>query len=268
MKLAVSNIAWTPEQDEQVYELLKRYGYTGLEIAPTRIFPDRPYDRLEEATRWAGNLKSAYGLLVPSMQSIWYGMREKIFGSAEEREILLGYTRKAVDFAESIGCRYLVFGCPKNRVVPDSVSSEEADRTAVTFFREIGDYAAVKGIVIGMEANPEIYGTNFINWTSEALRLIRQVNSEGFRLNLDVGTMVQNGEHVEELAGSADLISHVHVSEPGLGPVKERSLHRQLFDLLKAEGYEGYVSIEMGRQEDISEIERVMRYVKGIFGER
>lgn len=268
MKLAVSNIAWTPEQDEQVYELLKRYGYTGLEIAPTRIFPDSPYDRWEEAERWAGNLKSAYGFTIPSMQSIWYGRQEKIFGSEEEREVLLGYTRKAVDFAESIGCRNLVLGCPKNRVVPGSVSSEEADWVAVTFFREMGDYAVSKGIVISLEANPEIYGTNFINRTSEALLLIRKADSEGFRLNLDVGTMIWNGEHVEELAGSVDLISHIHVSEPGLGPIKERNLHRQLSSLLRSVDYQGSVSIEMGRQEDISEIERAMRYMKRIFGDR
>ena len=245
MKLAVSNIAWTPEQDEQVYELLKRYGYTGLEIAPTRIFPDSPYDRWEEAERWAGNLKSAYGFTIPSMQSIWYGRQEKIFGSEEEREVLLGYTRKAVDFAESIGCRNLVLGCPKNRVVPGSVSSEEADWVAVTFFREMGDYAVSKGIVISLEANPEIYGTNFINRTSEALLLIRKADSEGFRLNLDVGT-----------------------SEPGLGPIKERNLHRQLSSLLRSVDYQGSVSIEMGRHEDISEIERAMRYMKRIFGDR
>ena len=39
MKLALSNIAWTVEQDECMHGLMKRIGYEGLEIAPTRIFP-------------------------------------------------------------------------------------------------------------------------------------------------------------------------------------------------------------------------------------
>ena len=51
MKLSISNIGWTVEQDSQVYELMKKYGFTGLEIAPTRIFPEAPYEKLNEADR-------------------------------------------------------------------------------------------------------------------------------------------------------------------------------------------------------------------------
>ena len=39
MKLAVSNIAWKEQHDEAVYALMRHYGFTGLEIAPTRFFP-------------------------------------------------------------------------------------------------------------------------------------------------------------------------------------------------------------------------------------
>ena len=41
MKLAVSNIAWEPDEDEAVYTLMQKYGVTGVEIAPTKIW-DRP----------------------------------------------------------------------------------------------------------------------------------------------------------------------------------------------------------------------------------
>ena len=51
----------------------------------------------------------------------------------------------------------------------------------------------------GMEANPPIYHTNFINDTQSAIELIEIVNSKGFRLNLDVGTMIENQESVSTL---------------------------------------------------------------------
>lgn len=53
MKLSISNIAWKSENDEAVYIYMKQYGYLGLEIAPTRIFPEDPYDRNQEAKKWA-----------------------------------------------------------------------------------------------------------------------------------------------------------------------------------------------------------------------
>ena len=261
MKLSISNIGWAPNDDNAVYQLMKKYGYSGLEIAPTRIFPVSPYDKLEEANVWSVELNKDYEFHVPSMQSIWFGRQEKIFGTEEERQILIDYTKKAIDFAHVIGCKNLVFGCPRNRVFP-----EDGDwNVAIDFFRELGEYALLKGTVIGMEANPPIYNTNFINDTNSAIELIRQVNSEGFKLNLDVGTMIYNGESTSELKGNVRYINHVHISEPNLKPIEERELHIKLKKVLISEGYKGYVSIEMCKVDNLVVLDEKMKYVAGIF---
>ena len=263
MRLSISNIGWTENDDNVVYQFMKEYGYSGLEIAPTRIFPVSPYDHLKEATIWSKELYQRYGFSVPSMQSIWYGRQEKIFGTVEERQVLLDYTKQAIDFAHAIGCKNLVFGCPRNRVIP-----EDGDwKIAVEFFKELGDYALSKNTVIGMEANPPIYNTNFINDTKSALELIQEVNSEGFKLNLDVGTMIYNNESLSELIGNVKYINHVHISEPNLKPIEERKLHRELKNVLLSESYLGYVSIEMGRVDNLDTIEYALEYVRRYFAE-
>lgn len=261
MKLSISNIGWAKENDTSVYNLMKKYGFHGLEIAPTRIFTELPYDKKEEAEEWSLDIKNEYGFSVSSMQSIWFGRQEKIFGCDEERNALLEYTKKAIDFAANIGCENLVFGCPRNRNLPDDAD----ESVAVVFFKELGDYAYSKGTVIGMEANPPIYNTNFINDTKSALNLIEKVNSMGFRLNLDLGTIIQNDEDVSELIGKVPLINHVHISEPGLKPIEERSIHIELKTLLEKEGYNRFISIEMGKVDDIGILEEKMDYVRRIF---
>lgn len=261
-KLAVSNIGWGVEQDIRVYEIMKKYGYSGLEIAPTRIFPVAPYEKKREAATWSAKLKSRYGISIPSMQSIWYGRKEKVFGGENERKILVDYTQKAIDFAVAIDCKNLVFGCPGNREIPEGADPE----LGILFFREIGNYACAKGTVIGFEANPQIYNTNYMNDTVSALELIERVDSKGFLLNLDIGTMIENEEPIDELTGKVKYINHVHISEPKLKPIKERPLHKDLKVLLETEKYQGYVSIEMGKTDDIKMIESCMEYVRGIFG--
>lgn len=261
MKLSISNIGWTAENDEAVYDLMNKYGFEGLEIAPTRIFPEKPYDRLKDAEEWSKKLFMERGFRIPSMQSIWYGKNEKLFGSDEERKILMDYSRKAVNFASEIGCKNLVFGCPRNRNMPEGAD----ENTAVAFFKELGDYAASKGTVIGMEANPPIYNTNYINSSKEALDLIERVDSKGFALNLDLGTMIENNESPDLLKGRERYINHVHISEPGLKAIEERDIHKEISALLKACGYEKFVSIEAGRQEDLKAIEEMMAYVKETF---
>ena len=133
---------------------------------------------------------------------------------------------------------------------------------AITFFRELGEYAWKHGTVIGMEANPPMYHTNFINTTKEALELVERVDSRGLLLNLDVGTMLANGEDCTELEGRIGLVNHVHISEPGLKTIEHRPLHASLGAFLKDCGYDGYVSIEMGKQDSVTTVIEVMKYVR------
>lgn len=272
MKLSISNIAWTAAEDAQVYALMRKYGYTGLEIAPTRFFETAPYDDLDAARTWRQMFAGREGFSIPSMQSIWFGRTEKLFADEAQRQALFMYTKKAVDFAGAVQCAHLVFGSPKNRALPDP-----ADRAlwqqGVDFFRRIGSYAASQKTVIGMEANPVIYQTNYINTTKEAIQLIREVASDGFRLNLDVGTMLANKERVEVLEGSAALISHVHLSEPFLKPIgrqrERRDFHGELAAFLREQGYQGYVSVEMAKSEDgvdrMALLDEILAYGKEMF---
>ena len=289
MKLSVSNIAWEAKDDNIIFQKMKDLGFAGLEIAPTRIIPEAPYEHNKEAITFAEHIKQDYGFIIPSMQSIWYGVTDRVFGTAEERARLTAYTKKAINFAEAIGCRNLVFGCPRNRVIPESTDNQETDNkttdnqadkhadiqnTAVSFFRELGDYAYKHHTTIAMEANPPIYHTNYINTTEEAIRLIQTVNSKGFKLNLDIGTMIENNEAVSTLNTAAHLINHVHISEPRLTQIKERSLHKELAEFLRAASYKGYVSIEMGKRnskddkedkENLNKLFWMMEYVAKIF---
>ena len=261
MKISASNIAWESKDDENILRYMRENGFSGLEIAPTRIIPESPYDHIPQAVRIAKNLQDRYGLAVSSMQSIWYGITDRLFGPVEERAFLTAYTKKAIDFAEAVDCHNLVFGCPVNRTLPPNADPA----SAVSFFRELGDYAHAHHTVISMEPNPPVYHTNYINKTSDALDLIRTVKSEGFKLNLDVGAMIENNEDVSSLAGAEAFIHHVHISEPRLVPLQKRSLHRELAQFLRTVSYRNYVSVEVGRQSDINRLYQMLDYVSALF---
>ena len=261
MKLSISNIAWDSENDKKVYELMKKYSYEGLEIAPTKIFFENPYEKLEKAEVWKKDLNDKYGFKISSMQSIWYGKKERLFGTDEERKELQNYTEKAIDFAKTIECKNLVFGSPKNR----NLEENENPGKAKEFFKSIGEYAFKNNTVIGMEANPTIYNTNYINDTKSALELIKTVDSKGFLLNLDIGTVISNNENIEEILGNVEYINHVHISEPWLKMIEKREIHKKLKSILKNEDYKGFVSVEMAKVERIEEVEKVMEYVREVF---
>ena len=70
MKLAVSNIAWKEQHDEAVYTLMRHYGFTGLEIAPTRFFPEVPYSHLIPMQKLAARLRASGARTDLSEQSV------------------------------------------------------------------------------------------------------------------------------------------------------------------------------------------------------
>lgn len=261
MRLSISNIAWEASIDEQMYELMQLLSYNNLEIAPTRIFSEDPYSKIADAEYWAQNLISNYEISVSSMQSIWFGRTENIFNSDQERQILIDYTKKAIEFAESINCKNLVFGCPQNRTLPDSIDAN----IAIPFFKIIGDYAYEHNTIIGLEANPTIYNTNYINSTSSAIELINLVKSPGFKLNLDIGTMIANNEDIKVIENNVDLINHVHISEPYLEKIQSRKLHNKIAALLSKNNYNRCVSIEMKKGCSVLELTEIMKYVKSLF---
>ena len=142
MKVAVSNIAWSPAEDISMYEFLSERRLA-LEIAPTRIIPWEdsdtlgrmagPYDRIRDVANWAKNLYAKYGLHVVSMQSILNGVKANMFGKTDEKRFLINYLKSAIDFAAAVKCRNLVFGCPLNRRIPDNCPLEKAGKVAVDF---------------------------------------------------------------------------------------------------------------------------------------
>ena len=264
LRYSISNIAWDKEHDAEMYTFLKENGIQGLEMAPTRLFDD-PYDNLERSHLYARMLKNRYSLEVSSMQSIWYRVSESIFGSQQEREKLLRYTRKAILFAESMGIGNMVFGCPKNRRIPEGMSEKEAEEIAVGFFRRLGDFAAEHNTVLAMEANPVIYGTNFLNGTRETCEFVKKVGSSGLKVNIDMRTMIYNKENPHLVKTYKTLVNHIHISFPNLLPIEECEEYRTLKKVLGKIDYTGYISVEMKNSGDIQKAKDAILFVKEFF---
>ena len=263
MKLAISNIAWSNDNDENMYNFLNENKVTGLEIAPTRIFNTKPYEQNEKAKEYSKSLENQYNLNIISMQSIWFGRNENIFHSEEERTQLVNYTKQTIDFASAIGCNNIVFGCPRNR----NVNNYEDDYPkAIKFFKSIGEYALDKKVTISIEPNPVIYNTNFLNTTEQAIDFVKEISLDSIKVNYDLG-VIYNNEKLSILKDNIKYINHIHLSEPNLKVIQKREMHIELINLLKACNYKRYISIEMKNNENIEEVKKAVLYAKELIGE-
>ena len=81
IKLSISNIAWTVELDAEMNQFLNEVGFQGLEIAPSRIFPEAPYDKLSEAKAWVVELREKIWVAstIHAIHMVWSSRKDLWF---------------------------------------------------------------------------------------------------------------------------------------------------------------------------------------------
>ena len=246
MKLAISNIAWPLAAEGEALELFQRAGVTGIEVAPTRLWPDWQGASAPAAQAYS-KILAAQGFSVPALQAILFAKPQlQLFGIKASRQQLSDHLRSVADLASALGATSLVFGAPKNRLLND-LTPEIGFAIARDFFSSLAPYYEECGVCLCLEANPPQYACTFVTNSSEAARLVRAVDSPGFGLHLDTACMSLAGEDFSTAIGNnLDILRHFHVSEPFLNPFATPQIdHAQVAAILRGARYSGWVSLEM-----------------------
>jgi sugar phosphate isomerase/epimerase len=251
MKFSASNIAWSFAERFDAYDLLRRAGFTGVEIAPGLFFEGEADVFLPSEHRISSALAevAAAGLQITSMQALLFGVQgAALFGTEVERESFTDAMHRAIALAGRLGVPNLVFGSPRQRLIPPDMSRKDAMKIAIDTFRRLGSAAQAVGCRIAIEPNPAEYGTNFLNRQAEAEAFLDLVDHPAICGIIDSGALLMNAEALATLSVKLSRIGHVHCSAPQLAPAPISAEAAQgLLAKLLALGYDGVVSIEMKR---------------------
>ena len=252
MRLSVSNIAWAAEDTDAAYRLMQGFGVKGLEVAPGILFAgyNSPLSASQKECDQVRAHAQSFGLEFTSMQSLLFGAPGvALFETHTARRDLINTMQNVIALAGRLGVPNLVFGSPKNRIIPEGMTHKAARAIWLDKFRQFGDMAASSGVVIALEPNPPAYGANFMVTLEETLEVAQAVDHPAVKVNLDLGGLLLTNEieKIEEfLAFGPAHYSHAHISVPHLAPVTavEPAVPRFLAALARS-GYENWVSIEM-----------------------
>ncbi|QGY29752.1 sugar phosphate isomerase/epimerase family protein [Pantoea cypripedii] len=219
MRISISNIAWDPADDEAVCRLLHTWQVDAIDIAPGKYFPD-PLQTSDNDIAVVRRYWEQQGIALVGMQSLLFGTQGlNLFADAAVQTKMLNHLQAVSRIAAGLGIPALVFGSPKNRD-RQGLSEEATCEMAGDFFLRLGDISQREGVVICLEPNPECYGANFMTGTAEAAAMVRQVNHPGIKMQLDTGAIAINQENISEIMQrDADIIGHIHLSEPNLIPL-------------------------------------------------
>lgn len=267
MRLAVSSIAWSNEEEAAVAEKLAELGVGCVEIAPTKLWED-PVSTDEVTARKYVEWWKSRGIDIVAFQSMLFARPDlKLFEDKQLRQEMADYLAGFLRLAGVMGVKRLVFGSPKNRQ-RGTMSVQQADDIAAEFFGRMGDEAQRCGVVLCLEPNASQYNCDYITTSEQGAALVERVGNPGFGLHLDAACMALEGEELgESIRMFGARMQHFHASSPMLELVTESAgvQHEVAANALRDIGYDGVVSIEMRPGEAGRNVQRVheaVEYVK------
>lgn len=160
---------------------------------------------------------------------------------APERAEQIAHVKDWIDKAALMGAPHIrVFA----GVHPKGVSPEQAEANAVGALAETAEYAAAKGVFLGIENHDSI------TTADRLLRIVRAVDSPWVGVNLDSGNFLADDVYAE-MAASAPYAVNVQLkTEIKVGKDKRPADLERVVRILKDAGYAGNVVLEYEEEKD------------------
>lgn len=167
----------------------------------------------------------------------------------------ISYIKRAIDYAEELYCRRIVFTGAGRDKAPLSA--------AIKGYQELAQYLSGRDVVICLENH---YG-NQIESPEDYEEIFRNVDSDNFGMTLDTGHFTSSGVPLAGLVDAfGEKIKHIHVKDHvgrvsvalGKGDTDNAGLIRDLYRT----GYEGLLSVEL----EVQDVENLHGYASEALG--
>lgn len=271
MRLSVSSLAFSSKITfPETCKSLARSGILGIEVAPTKYWPNPSALNYSEVTPYLDALKK-YGLSVSGLQSLLFNQPDLSLFNVESWTKLRSHFFGLIDLCSRLESSILVFGSPKNRV-RGNLNRFDANILAGEFFYSLEESLKKNGVVMTIEPNASSYGCDWVNTYADALEFTSQLNSPWISPQIDTGSQISEGENLIDSFVSA-MPAHIHVSESGLNGFSNNPIHSLFGDVIRRSDYSGWIVLEMlnvhgsiGSLDELSVINFLNSYSKAPHG--
>jgi D-psicose/D-tagatose/L-ribulose 3-epimerase len=187
----------------------------------------------------------------------------RLTGLMANRADALNYAALALERAEALGAKFVVFGSGPARMVPEGFSHAAAEEQLVGLLEDLVPLAEKHGLTIAIEALNHTE-CNIVLSLIEAEKLAKQINHPRIQLLADYYHFAIEREPIEHVAAVAKSIRHVHFSNPiGRGYPHEGDDHFTAFcRQLTASGYDDRMSVEAYSQDFERDAEATLMLMK------
>lgn len=244
MRLSVSNIGLSPFEHGNELERLPDMGFTGLEVAPSRVWQDTwrglgPSD----VSAYRRQVEQA-GLDVVGLHSLLFDHPELgLFDSTDARSALFDFFVHLSGVCRDLGGKTLIWGGGRRR---GPVALEDANSITIEFFSELAEKIGRHHTCFCLEPLAPA-DTDYVNSVLDSHEIVCAVDSPSLRVQIDAKALAANGEmNAATFSRVTSELVHFHANEPGFEVLGTSGLvdHVAAGTYLRDLGYDGFVSLE------------------------
>lgn len=218
----------------------------------------------QNGTDWRGaDVAAGASLTVEAANSFVPG-DHKITGPDADPEKLSKYVAVAMQRAQRVGIKVIVFGSGGARMVPEGFDRGQAREQIVKFLKSAGPLAEDFGVSIVVE-HLNRTECNILNGFEECADIVRDVAHPSVQLLLDTYHIWMDGIDLAEVERNVSLVRHVHVAdkEGRVGPgMSGKADYRPMFKMLKKVGYDRRISVEAGGYDIKTGVPEMLKYLR------
>ncbi|MEX0325175.1 MAG: sugar phosphate isomerase/epimerase family protein [Puniceicoccaceae bacterium] len=261
MKLGIINSAFGQAgvDTKTGLEHIARIGFDCVDIFTEAEGLDSAEEQLIKETCTANNLP------VVSLPLVAIGL---IDFNDPVRAYHVGRAKAFIDLTERLGGKNVLLVLGEYLWQKEVIPPEAQWQWAVDSCRELGDYAASKGLEIALELEP--FRLSLLNNVDAMVKFIKDCDHPAVRANIDISHLVLADCGPNEIEKLKGMVAHVHISDcdgkvhgdlpPGRGIVK----FGPYLQAIKQIGFDGVVSIELEYSPDPS---RIVEWVEEAYTE-
>ncbi len=244
---AICNEAFDKWPFADACKVIRKAGYSGIEIAPFTLAEDPP-TLSAAARRELRDTIASEGLLFVGLHWLMVSPKGLHVTTPDTplREKSWRHIRGLIDLCADLGPNgVMVFGSPVQRGSTGGSTPAEATRRYVDGLASVAPHALERGVTVLIEALPRAQ-CDVVLTLEEAAGIVREIGSPAIQTMFDTHNAVDEVEpHAALVEKYYDLIRHVHVNEMDGGYCGTGDYDfRPVLDVLRRRGYPGWVSLE------------------------
>lgn len=181
--LFISNLAWHKKDNKRIFEIIKKYNISGIDIAPIRLHNN--WKNIRTKLRNFEKELKYNKIKVNAVQGIFFKTKYELFNSSlEQQQNIINHVKTIIDVAKLFNSKKIIIGSSYFRNIK-KIKKKKADVIFINFFKKLNPLLSKNKIYLCIETIPKQYGENYLYRIKDTVDLVKKINSKYIGINFD-----------------------------------------------------------------------------------